>query len=195
MPEDDPAMVSLMVDFFYTLNYSDDIEPQPSQDNSVPPSAPAPSETLSLHADMFCLADKYQAPNLQAYAEAKFIKKLERGLSVTDLLDAVPIVFEMGPSSIKPLQDKMIIALRVLLEKAGGGEKDALMARYDELNGDCPDFFKCLCESYTRNPLIGICKSCGPSPRPMEALGLRCLECKKGGAMGCRQGGTWTGWP
>ena len=202
--EQSPAMVRRMIDYFYRGNYNDgngprlpldfcDEKPNCSNDNELP--------ALCIHARMFALADMYQVEGLRNLAVTKYGEELNQGPSIKDILDSIPDVYQLTPSSVRTLRDKAVLALRLQLERgkrprqpsAGnaapsgnemGGAGEAFMEAYSELATESPEFLKDLLSSYIRNPLLGHCPHCGGSGqlRPTGALQMKCLACGKGGA-------------
>lgn len=210
------AVVRRMVDYFYTGDYGDPIVPTQTPDQCpVKPESSNEEELppLRLHARMFALADMYQVDHLQTLAVNKYGKAVDRTSSFQDLLDSIPDVYQLTPSSVRALRDKAIIAFRAELERAprsgdwpfetsspdqsgqhSKGAADALIAAYDEVAAETPEFLKDLLNSYIRAPLLGQCSHCGKErPRPAEALQMKCLKCGKGGASSWRfkGGGGW----
>ncbi|EJT76900.1 hypothetical protein GGTG_06814 [Gaeumannomyces tritici R3-111a-1] len=189
-----PVMVRRMVEYFYISNYTDCNEAtlDPSKEK-LERSGEEGLTALCIHARMFALADIYQVDRLQSLAATKYGKALEKRSNLQDLLDSIPDVCQLTPCSVRALRDKAVVALRVELGQATrlhqftvasptafgdntGGAADSLMAVYDEVATETPEFLKDLLSSYIRIPLLGQCYNCGPKqPQPAESLQMKCL--------------------
>lgn len=194
-------MVRRMVEYFYTGDYADCDEPAKDASKEKPERGDEEGLTaLCVHARMFALADMYQVDRLQSLAVTKYGKALERSSGIQDLFDSIPDVYKLTPDSVRALRDKAVLALRAKLWQAmrprqftvagsstsgdgDGGAADSLMAVYDEVATETPEFLKDLLGSYIRAPLLGRCYNCNiDQPQPAEPLQLKCLSCGKGGA-------------
>ena len=192
-----------MVEYFYTGDY----ENCGSQSRQTPGTEKKPAgdhvdkeendvAALCLHAQMFALAEMYQIDPLQSLAVTKYGKELERGASMQDLLGSIPDVYQLTPSSVRPLRDRAVMAVRTGVRKPtrslyetlrdhSGDEATAntVLKNYDVMAVESPEFLKDLLSSYIRNPLLGHCSHCaGAQPQPVEPLQMKCLNCGKGGA-------------
>lgn len=200
--EQSPAMVRRMVDYFYLDNYEDRNE-QPEDPSEEKPNRSDDEElsALRIHARMFALADMYQVDGLQKLAVAKYGKAMNKNPRIEDILESIPDVYQLTPSSVRLLRSVAVLALRLQLERSKRsrqptsgdpapsgsetrGAAKTFMAAYNELATESPEFLKDLLYSYIRNPLLGHCLHCGGSDqlRPTEALQMKCLACGKGGA-------------
>ncbi|KAL2149708.1 hypothetical protein VTH82DRAFT_8360 [Thermothelomyces myriococcoides] len=192
-----PEMVRRMVDYFYTGDYKGHDEPPEEPSKEKPESSEAENLTaLRVHARMFALAHMYQVDHLQALAASKYGKEWEKTKNFQHLLDSIPDVYQLTPSSVRALRDKVIVALRAWLgrtrrpswygEPSEGetpGAADALMAAYDDIAAEYPEFLKDLFNSFVRGPILAACHNCGTEPpQPAEVLQAKCLTCGKGGA-------------
>jgi len=187
-------MVRRMVEYFYTGDYTDCSASTQDPSKDKPGCSDEEGLTaLCIHARMFALADIYQVDRLQSLAASKYGKALEKRSNIHDLLDSISDIYQLTPCSVRALRDMAVVALRVELGRAtrlrqssgdhSAGAADSLMAVYDEIATETPEFLKDLLSSYIRAPLLGHCYSCGPEqPQPMESLQMRCLTCGKGGA-------------
>lgn len=195
-------MVRRMVDFFYTGDYKVCSESAEEISKEKPECSDEEGLTaLCTHARMFALADMYDVDRLQSLAATKYSKELEKNPNIEDLLDSVSDVYRLTPTSVRTLRDKAIVAVRVQLGRTrrlrqpnffadpepsrdeSGGATDTLMAAWDEIATEFPEFLKDLLGSYIRTPLLGQCRNCGPEQlQPAEALQMKCLTCGKGGA-------------
>ncbi len=195
-----------MIEYFYTGDYGNSDESMQKQGKEK--SACSNGETLPalrLHAQVFALADMYHVNHLQELAVTEYSKALKAIPDIENLLESIPDVYHLAPSSVRALRDKVIIAFRTLLMRAeaprqpsccsdvkssgdeGEATVDALMTAYD-LAADTPEFAKDLIFSYIRSPLLGYC-SCKPDClQPTEALLMKCLAWGKGGALNYSQG-------
>ncbi|GAB1320967.1 BTB domain-containing protein [Madurella fahalii] len=193
-------MVRRMVEYFYTGDYEDCSRSEQAPTEKKPENNGSSSEEdgltpLRLHAKMFALADMYQVDHLQSLAVSKYGKELGWGAKIQDILDSIPDVYQLTPSSVRALRDRAVVALRAELgkptrlrfERSGDqGDKttaDTLLEAYDEIAAESPEFLKDLLSSYIRAPLLGRCSHCaGEQPQPAEPLQIKCLTCGKGGA-------------
>ncbi|KAK4134630.1 hypothetical protein BT67DRAFT_379345, partial [Trichocladium antarcticum] len=200
--EQSPAIVRRMVEYFYTGDYKDCNESTQDPNQEKPECSDEEGLTaLCIHARMFALADMYHVDRLQSLAVTKYSKAMEKTPNIGDLLDSISDVYRLTPPSVRTLRDKVIVAFRVQLgwtrrlrqtsffpdlepsADESGGATDTLMAAYDEVATESPEFLKDLLSSYIRSPLQGQCHNCGPEQlQPMEALQMKCLTCGKGGA-------------
>ncbi|KAL8402626.1 hypothetical protein RB596_009117 [Gaeumannomyces avenae] len=195
-----PAMVRRMVEYFYTADYTDCNEATRDLSKEQPGSDELGLTALCIHARMFALADIYQVDRLQSLAATKYGKELEKRFNIQDLFGSIPDVYQLTPCSVRALRDKAVVALRVGLGRENrlrqstvaspttsgdntGGVADSLMAVYDEVATETPEFLKDLISSCIRIPLLGQCYNCGPEQlQPAEPLQMKCLTCGKGGA-------------
>lgn len=201
--EQSPAMVRRMVDYFYTGDYTycsespQDLcqgKPEHSDEEAFP--------EMRVHARMFALAEMYQVDGLRTLAVTKYGEATvgAKSPSIQELLDSIPDIYQLTPSSVRLLRDKVVVTLRAELGRAtrrqqvsvsnhteagdqSGGGVDTLMAVYDKIAAESPEFLKDLLSSYIRMPSLGRCSHCGSQrPQPTEPIQLRCLTCGKGGA-------------
>ncbi len=109
-----------MVEYFYTGDYGNFGESMQKQgkeksecsDEETPPA-------LRLHAQVFALAEMYQVNPLQDLAVTKYSKALGTIPDIERLLDSIPDVYQLTPTSVRALRDKAIIAFRTLLVRVG----------------------------------------------------------------------------
>ncbi|KND89504.1 hypothetical protein TOPH_05785, partial [Tolypocladium ophioglossoides CBS 100239] len=169
------SMVQRMVDYFYTGTYDDGSAEAETGEQLEDLS------TLSVHARMFALADKYLINGLGALSARNYTKALERKPDLCDFLGSLPDVYTLTPASVRGLRSRAVDFARekltVLLNSPE--MKDV----YHEMVTDTPQFTEELLNSFIERPLIGHCHACGyDKPVPVVALQCRCKNCGKGGA-------------
>jgi len=111
------------------------------------------------------------------------------------VLDAIPDVYQLTPSSVWALREQVILALRVDSARTASGVRRAannkqqcekfandLMTVYDKVFAETPELLKDLLDSYMCMPLLGRCNHCGPD-QPAGPLQMKCLTCGKGGVI------------
>jgi len=162
LEDDDPATVFLMLCFLYTADYEVDPEHEPSA-------------TLSIHAQMFTLADKYDLPALMSLAKQKY-ESLQAKISLHDCLPSISEVYTL-PSSGNSLRNSAVCYAREQL-KQGLGEEKVRAAIWQVVN-EAPDYGFDLLESFVNIPLKGNCRDCGPNQGAI-ALQARCTSCNRG---------------
>ncbi|KAK4201227.1 hypothetical protein QBC40DRAFT_339312 [Triangularia verruculosa] len=138
-----PAIVWWMVDYFYTSDYKDCSES--AQDLSKEKLECSDEEKLTAFL-----------------AVTKYGKALEKKPSIEDLLDSILDKRQLHHPTFtnpKPSGDE------------SRGPTDTLIAAYEEVATESPEFLKDLLNSYINNPLLGQCRNCGPEQlRLMVAL-------------------------
>jgi len=189
-----PKLVRRMVEYFYTGDYEDCsiqfrmptvTEEKPAGDHGDEEENGLTS--LRLDAEMLALAEMYQADSLQSLAVAKYGKEIV-GARTQYLLDSIPDVYDLTPSSVRALRGKAVIAVRTAITKPTrffGDEAaaDIILNNYDDIIAETPEFLKDLLSSYIHTHLLGHFSHCaGAQPRPVEPLQMKCSECGKGGA-------------
>lgn len=187
--EQSPANVQRMVDYLYTGNYDkdkhyheDECGEEPDNDDESEDAA----ASLSVHARMFALADMYDLEGLQKLAAAKYGSVMATKASLQDLLASVPDVYQLTPSFVRDLRDRVVTAVRVKLgTKLGDNEEetDSLMEAYDDIADASPEFLKDLLRSYIRVPLLGKCYNCNLKDY-VKDWEQHCLVCGVEGAQG-----------
>lgn len=196
-----------MVEFFYIGDYEGcDIQLSPVVGTDETPAGnPADEERndltpLRLHAQMFALAEMYQVDPLQSLAVAKYIKDVEMGATIEDMLQSIPDIYDLTPISARSLRDKAVIAVRTKLRglpryhngvyTVSATKKvaaDILIAKYDDIVAETPEFLKDLLSLYIHTPLLWHCTSCvSVQPKAFEAFQMKCLDCGKEGGFQLR---------
>ena len=64
---------------------------------------------------------------------------------------------------------------------------DTLMAAYDDVAAESPEFAKDLLSSYIRSPLLGYCYCKPDHLQTTEAVQMKCVACGRGGALNVSQ--------
>lgn len=96
MPEDDPRMVSALIEYLYTGNYT---YPYPSTSTVLDKNLGSPIETLAegkYHVCIFVIASKYDCQGLAAMAVGSF-KTVLPGLDSIDTLRLWTAAYGEGP--------------------------------------------------------------------------------------------------
>lgn len=162
LEDDDLAIVFLMLYFLYTADYEVDPEHEPSA-------------TLSIHAQMFTLADKYDVPALMSLAKQKY-ESLQAKIPFHDCLPSISRVYIL-PSSGNSFRNSAVHYAREHL-KRGLREENVRAAIWQVVN-EVPEYGFDLLEAFVNIPLKGNCRDCGPDQGAI-ALQARCTRCKRG---------------
>ncbi len=164
-------LVQRLMSFFYDEDYSDPTEGD--ENKEVPLSA------LELHAEMYALGDKYQAPGLSRLATQKYERSLKRDWVPEDFLRSIAKVYQLTPESNRELRNAVLHHARSNIKQFQSN--DAMRIQFKDTNRGVPEFTSDLLQSYIDVPLRGKCIQCGPL-QPIQPLQARCLKCGKGGA-------------
>jgi hypothetical protein len=162
LEDDDPATVYLMLQFFYTADYEVDPECEPSA-------------ALSIHAQMFTLADKYDVPALMSLAKQKY-ESLQAKIPLYDCLPSISKVYAL-PLSGNSLRKYAVQHARVHIKR--GLKEEIVRAAIWQVVNEVPEYGFDLLESFVNIPLKGRCRDCGPN-QGATALQARCTSCKPG---------------
>ena len=157
------------MDFFYCGEYSDPSEGDKGKE--------APLSALELHAEMYALGDKYQAPELSRLAMQKYEGRLGRDWAPQDFLRSIAMVYKLTPESNRELRNTTLRHARSSIEQLQSD--DMMRIRFKETCLDVPEFAVDLLQSYIDVPLRGDCSLCGPH-QPVRPIQLRCLKCERG---------------
>ncbi|KAI6758667.1 hypothetical protein HG530_010907 [Fusarium avenaceum] len=177
LTSDESDMVQLMVDYLYTGDYSletgeADEEPETYGDSS-----------LSIHAIMYSIGDKYDIEGLRHLSTKKYCEVLKGDLYINDFFSSIPYVYDLTPETSRDLRDPALAFARNVLSGDGPTTLSIVREAFDELVIECPEFVKELLYSALQSPLLGYCECSGPRNMvPVEAEQYRCRECGKGGA-------------
>jgi hypothetical protein len=170
LPEDSVTVVEKMIEFLYTANYTvDDTQASPSPSN------------LTLHAELYAIADKYGLPSLAGEAKSQFLNTTtSTSWDAQDFLNSIYSIYNLTPESDRGLRDVAINCARShSRELFQGSVRELLQA----VSLKVPDFAFDLLGSFIQTPVLGRCSTCGPNQK-VECLQLRCLRCGRGGAHG-----------
>ncbi|OBT61034.1 hypothetical protein VE03_09604 [Pseudogymnoascus sp. 23342-1-I1] len=177
LKDDNPFAVNLMVDFLYTGDYVADIDAdEPHRATRSNPDHPSTIGKLRTHAQLYCLADKYDIKALLEVARLKYQGCLQSGNVFNEFLSSIPEVYL--PQASKTLRTVAITYARkystasYFKNREGSELKNAIK--------DTPEFGFDLLEAFITAPLRGKCRNCGPD-QPAESLQARCGRCKLGG--------------
>lgn len=160
-----------MVNFFYSMDYDDDI-PEMTEQEAGPRLS-----LLQLHARMFALGDRYDIPGLREVAVKKYSSRCAVFWDPLELIGSVCDVYRRTPASIRQLRNAACILMRKNLPKMLDDE--AAMTVYEMVLSEVPEFTRDLLGVYVEAPLCGDCSTCG-SNQAFEALQVRCKRCGKG---------------
>ncbi|KAI8652070.1 BTB domain-containing protein [Fusarium sp. Ph1] len=177
------AIVSRMVEYMYTDDYSDPDKESTTEDNT---DGGKELPVLFLHTAMAALADKYDIQGLIALATEKYTKCLAKNRDFAKFLDSIPNIYHMPAEASRPLREAAVEFARAEIRTAmdHGDSWHAIQ----EVLDDFPDFSKELLCSVLLNPLMPLEGHCGQSCTgwgkrvSVEALQCRCKKCGKGGA-------------
>lgn len=96
MNDDSLTMVKRMIDFFYVMDYDEEVvTPEGAECGLL--------SGLQVHARMFALADKYNIHELRALSAAKYSSKFKEASSPLEFLDSVPDVYTLTARSVRLL--------------------------------------------------------------------------------------------
>src|SRR5271156_1713249 len=100
-----------MVNFFYSMNYDDEI-PEETGDETRPPIS-----LLQLHARMFALGDRYDVPGLRDMAVKKYSSRVAVPGAPLELLESIYDVYKGTPASVRQIRDTADVLVRKNLPK------------------------------------------------------------------------------
>ena len=136
-----------MLKFLYTSDY--DIE---TEDFHGTP--------LSLHAQMYSLADRYCIDSLLALAADKYEDSLQKNLMVGDYLSSISEVYTPLLTN-RALRYVAVAFGRKVLRKAITQDKLGTQLRL--VICDVPEFGYDIAEAFITAPILGSCENCGPN--------------------------------
>lgn len=162
-----------MVDYLYTGNYADTIDPDIS--NTVDNSS-----ILSVHAAMCALADKYGIQGLADLSTSKYGKALQKIPDLKSFILSVPHVYGSKSQTSPGLRDWAVAFAR---EKIPAHLSDPEIKRdFDRCISENREFMQDMLYSALLHPLIGVCFNCGPVT-PADTYQCRCKDCSETGAV------------
>jgi hypothetical protein len=178
MTDESASVVTKMLDYLYTGDYSEAFDEKLADDS--PKIAPLPLSALQLHAQLFTLGDKYCIPELCDTAAAKYSKRVSNRFDPLEYLDSIPDVFFSPLSHNRDLKE---LAIRFSRDNLVSRLEDAsIRSKYDLIANQVPGFVKEVLDTYLEAPLLGDCENCGYR-RPMLPLQARCRNCGRGKGM------------
>lgn len=160
-----------MVDFLYSMNYSDDMLEEAGQQTEQNISL------LQLHTRMFALGDRYDIPTLRDAAIKKYSSRCAASWEPIEFLQSIYDVYGSTAGTVRQLRDAICTLARKNLPRML--EDDDVASIYDKVATEVPEFTRDLLKIYIKAPLYGNCSTCG-SNQAMEALQARCMQCGKG---------------
>ena len=163
-----------MVQFFYSMNYDDDI---PEEIEATERETVSRISLLQLHARMFALGDRYDIPGLRDVAVKKYSSRCTVFWESLEFLESICDVYGRTPSSVQHLRNAACFLMRKNLPKMLDDE--AVATVYERVLSEVPNFTKDMLGIYVKAPLYRDCSTCG-SNQAFEALQVRCSRCGKG---------------
>lgn len=160
-----------MVDFFYSMNYDDEIAEATEQET------PLDISLLQLHARMFALGDRYDIPGLRDVALEKYTSRCATLAEPVEFIESIYDVYERTPTSIKQLRNAACTGMRKDLREML--EDKTVATIYEKVLVEVPEFTRDMLELYVRAPSYGNCPTCG-SDQAFEVLLATCKRCGKG---------------
>jgi hypothetical protein len=160
-----------IVNFFYSMNYDDEI-PEEAGHKTRPPIS-----LLQLHARMFTLGDRYDILGLRDVAVKKYSARAAVSGVSLELLESIYDVYKGTYAFIRQLRDTASVLVRKNLLKMLN--EAAIATAYEKVLTEVPEFTKELLGIYIKAALYGECYTCGPN-QGMEAIQVRCMRCGKG---------------
>ncbi|KKZ63843.1 hypothetical protein EMCG_01850 [[Emmonsia] crescens] len=114
LQEDDPQVVDIMINYFYHLDYN--IFPQGNKMDSPNSGSeifevPQTYSSLTIHAKVYCLGEKYLINSLKALALQKFKATAREHWDVNDFLEAAKQAYTSTIETDRGLRDAVIAVL------------------------------------------------------------------------------------
>jgi hypothetical protein len=166
MEEDSLLMVEKMINYLYTADYdSDENVDQPD------------ISRLQFHARMFALADKYDIEGLCLLSSEKFLSRFRSSPSALELLESIPDVYTLTPSSVRTLRDKATLCARTNFKKYLRDQ--SVREAYEKIATEYPEFIKDVLDLYIQAPLFAECETCDDfKPMGLPKYGdVECFSC------------------
>ncbi|KAH8754523.1 hypothetical protein F5883DRAFT_183798 [Diaporthe sp. PMI_573] len=142
LPDDEPSVVDIMIQYFYRLDYRHPIDidrlPQLSEDQASKCLHSPPTESqdndirssdLLLHAKVYALAEKYAVNGLKGLALAKFKTLASLCWATSDFLDAVSETYNSTIDTDRGLRDVVLEVISAHHELLGRDETKKLLQR------------------------------------------------------------------
>ncbi len=95
-----------MVNFFYSMDYDDDI-PEVTEQETGPRLS-----LLQFHARMFALGDRYDIPGLRVVAVKKYSSRCAASCDPLELIESVYDVYERTTVSVRQLRNAACVLMR-----------------------------------------------------------------------------------
>ena len=159
-----------MVNFFYSMDYDDNISEVTEQETGPRLSL------LQLHARIFTLGDRYDIPGLRDVAVKKYSSRCAVSRDPLELIESICDVYERTTASVRQLRNAACVLTRRKLPKMLDDE--AVMTVYEKVLSEVPEFTRDILGIYVKAPLCGDCGTCG-SNQAFKALQVRCKRCGK----------------
>lgn len=136
LPEDDPYLVQLMLDYLYTGRYNAlnaaAWEGQEAFDSQNP------KNVYKIHVLLYALADKFSMPTLRSNAARCFGMDIDLDDDGEGLLNVVPCIYDSTPESDRTLRDSAMERFSKIADIIYGG--DETRAQLLELVHDIKQF-------------------------------------------------------
>lgn len=100
-----------MVNFFYSMDYDDDISEVTEQETGPRLSL------LQLHARMFALGDRYDIPGLRDVAVKKHSSRCAVSCDPLELIESICDVYERTTASVSQLRNAACVLMRKICQK------------------------------------------------------------------------------
>ena len=132
-----------MVDFMYKGSYD----------------FPEDDSALSVHVELYAIADKYIISELQGLAVKSYCKFLENAPSFDIFLDSLSSVYDTTPAYARGLRDAAIDFSRKELVMFVNDSPE-MKADFDRVRAEIPDFANDLLDSFVQDQNLGHCTQC-----------------------------------
>ncbi|KAL8735858.1 MAG: hypothetical protein Q9181_002663 [Wetmoreana brouardii] len=136
LPEDDPYLVSLMLQFLYIETYTVDTE---DEEKHLDPDYP--TFVLKHHVQLYSLGDKYNIPLLCRLAAYRFRQYLHTGTHLAEAFDCVPWIYDNIPDNDRALRNHIIKEIAYRAEEINSDPMDRaalmdLIHHYEQFRED-----------------------------------------------------------
>ncbi|KAG9249474.1 uncharacterized protein F5Z01DRAFT_495970 [Emericellopsis atlantica] len=161
------SVVNQMVEYMYKGTYEEDLSGGHS--------------SLSFHAAMYAMAEKYMIQGLKAQTIRHYDNTLRHETDIVTILESVSYVYSSTPGDARGLRDLVISFVRSRLLQSYSSSR--VYGAFQRALDNEPSFMRDLLDSFMRSPSIGSCSSCKQGWFVnTEILQSRCKSCGRGGA-------------
>lgn len=156
-----------------------------SSDDFLPVPLIVTPRQLSLHIDMYVLADKYDVSSLAELAKKKFetmaeqSRPLHRKESFFPALETVPRIYAVTSEHNRGLRDVVVEYTRLQRTKSNNRDSFMFTDKVEELFESVPEFAADVLQSWLKMPYLGYCEEqdCGRILREQNIVCGSCGEC------------------